>query len=843
MKKRYKFLLFIAVTFLLGVMTACSKEEIDDDIEIYSYDEIDEKEIVIGNDNLEFHFFPETTQFYIVKKSTGHIWRSNPENTSDQGGFRKELESTITLRYNTESGSKTLLNSYALSVEKGNYTYEKLNKGIRVNYTIGNVNKVYYVPRAVPESRFMEFYNRMDKSAQNKISMSYRIYDINNLRKGDDKDALIAAYPDIVNEPVYVMMDGTPEYLIKMAEEKFAEAGYTPEDYEIDAARYESTSTQDIPVFNVSVIYELTDGGLKVSIPLKDIEYRQKYPIVEIRPLPYFGAGSKNDEGFIFVPDGSGAVINFNNGKQAQNSYKSDVYGWDYALNRDAVIDETRVNIPLFGIANNGASFICVMNEGNSYASIEAGVSGSSHDFNYAAANYCLIHSEEMDISAKSDRTVRMFEEKLPDEVLTQEYIFLDDDDYVSMAVAYRGYLMDMFPELKKRSESDLPVAVEIIGAIDRTRHYFGIPFRRPYELTSYEEALAMVKELHSAGITDLSIRYNGWFNGGILHKAPNKVKLVSELGSEKDFKKLVEYTTNNNITLYLVSSIQFVYNNTITDNFIRVRDAAKQVNREIVELQPYNPIYFGKQDDLYTYYLAKPDYYLNNFNAYAKGISEFGANGIAFEDIGEILSADYNRKNPVSREKAKKLQMEKLKELSSGGYNIMINSGNLYAVPYADFIVNVNLATKGYNIIDEEIPFYEIALHGLVSYAGTPINLSPNYEKFLLKTVETGAGLYFSLLDADVFDIQDSRYTNYFASFFNEQKNDAIDLYRSLKDDLGHIYNQYITDHKKLDEGVYMTEYEDGTRVYVNYNERAYNHKDMEIPAKDYVVEGGKQQ
>lgn len=841
MKKRSKFLFIFLITFLLGVMSACSKEETDDKIEVHSYDKIEEKEIVMENDNIEFHFFPETTHFYIVKKSTGHIWHSNPENISDQGGFRKELESTVTIRYNTESGSKTLLNNYGLSIEKGNYTYEKLENGIKVNYTIGNINKVYYIPRAVPESRFMEFYEKMSKSAQNQISMSYRVYDINNLRKSDNKDELIEKYPDIINEPIYVLMDGTPDYLIAMAEEKFAEAGYTPEDYEKDAERYETTSSQDIPVFNVSIIYELKDDGFEVRIPLNEIAYKQKYPIVEIRPLPYFGTGNKDDEGFILVPDGSGAIIKFNNGKESQNTYKSDVYGWDYALNRDAVIDETKANMPLFGISKNGSSFLCIIEEGDSYAYIEADVSGSSHDYNYAAVNYNLIHSELMDITAKSDKTVRMFEDRLPDEVLSQRYIFIDDDDYVTMAKIYRDYLMNSFSELSKRTESDLPVAVEIIGAIDRTKHYFGIPFRRPYELTSYKEALEMINELRSEGITDLSINYNGWFNGGILHKEPSNVKLISELGSKKDFNKLINYTKENDIDLYLATTIQFVYNNSLTDNFIRVRDSAKFVNRKIVELAPYNPVYFARNNDIYIYFLTKPEYYLKNLDSYAKEVSALGANSIAFEDIGEILSADYNKKNPVSREQAKKLQTEKLKELSSKGYNIMIHSGNMYAVPYANFIVDVNLATKGYSIIDEEIPFYEIALHGLVSYAGTPLNLAPNYEKSILKTVETGASLYFSFMAADVFDLQDSRYTNYFASDFSEQKDDAIKLYHKIKTDLGHIYNQFISDHKKLAKGVYLTEYEDGTLVFVNYNERAYTHKGIEIPAKNYIVEGGK--
>ena len=42
----------------------------------------------------------------------------------------------------------------------------------------------------------------MSKSVQSQISMSYRVYDLNNLRKSDDKEALIATYPDIEDEPI-----------------------------------------------------------------------------------------------------------------------------------------------------------------------------------------------------------------------------------------------------------------------------------------------------------------------------------------------------------------------------------------------------------------------------------------------------------------------------------------------------------------------------------------------------------------------------------------------------------------------------------------------------------------
>ena len=109
------------------------------------------------------------------------------------------------------------------------------------------------------------------------------------------------------------------------------------------------------------------------------------------------------------------------------------------------------------------------------------------------------------------------------------------------------------------------------------------------------------------------------------------------------------------------------------------------------------------------------------------------------------------------------------------------------------------------------------------------------------MKTVETGAGLYFTFMDADSFDLRDSRYTNFFSADFNVWKEDTNALYQKMKKDFGHIYNQFITGHEQLAKGVYMTEYEDGTQVIVNYNESAYTHNDKVIPAKDYIVEGGK--
>lgn len=846
MRIKRKLKLLMLICLLLCVVSACSKEEINDEIVIYSYDTLDEEEIVIENNSLELHFDPLTTHFYVVSKSTGYTWYSNPPDADNdpiaQGINKKELMATLSLKYNTESGTPTAMNNFGSSIEKGNYTYEVLDNGIKVQYTIADVDKVYIFPKAVPESRFNEFFLKLDKSAQSKVKMNFKVYDINKLGKKDDKDSLLATYPDLANERMYVLREGIQEYLKQEIEDYFASVGYTQEDYEKDSERYSTTTTSDKPMFNVSVQYELTENGILVSIPLKEIQYKSKYHLVELKPLGFFGAGGVDDQGFIIVPDGSGGLINFNNQKNRQSPYTSNLYGWDYGINRDAVIDETRINMPVFGISNKDASFICVLEQGSSYAYIDADISGRLNSYNAVGANYNLIHTEMMDISAKSDTTVRMFQKKLPDEMISQRYILLNDNTYPKMAVAYREYLLSRYDSLVKQTESKVPVAVEIIGAIDRTKHVLGVPVKRPYALTTYKQTRDITEQLLSYGIDDLRIKYNGWFNDGISHDAPNKVKLISELGSKKDFKNMVKFMDDNDVKLYLQATFQFVYNNSTFDDFLAIRDAAKLVNRELVELYPYHPVWFGEYKDMDMFYLAKPEYYLKNFDSYAKGIAKLGVKNIAFGDIGKTLSADYDDKKEVSREAALKLQQEKMAELKAQGYGMMIESGNLYAVPYADMIVDVNLATKGYNIIDEEIPFYEIALHGLVPYAGEAINLARDYNTNILRSAETGAGLYFIFMEADSFALQDSNYTKYFSSEFSRWTETTKELYTKAKNDFGHLYNQFIIDHKKIDKGVTLTEYEDGTKVIVNYQEKPYTYNQTVIPAKNYVVEGGGQ-
>lgn len=247
--------------------------------------------------------------------------------------------------------------------------------------------------------------------------------------------------------------------------------------------------------------------------------------------------------------------------------------------------------------------------------------------------------------------------------------------------------------------------------------------------------------------------------------------------------------------------------------------------------------IYYGEQNDQNPYYLLKPEIILQNVENLSKAADTYGGAGISLRDIGYELSADYNQKQLVTRENMKKEQVALLNGIKASGQKIMTNMGNDYTLGVTDFITNMDLNGSGYTILDAAVPFYQIAIHGYVNYAGEALNLTADCEEELLKSAEYGAGLYFSLMDADATELQNTKYTQYFGANYEASKDELFAIYTRYQKELGSVFHQRIVDHAILDSGITLTVYEDGTKVYVNYNYDNVTMDGIEIPARDYLV------
>lgn len=833
--------LLIIVAGVLVITLWKEEEEPEKIIQVNAYAG-DTSTMVLENDKLLFELDPSTTQFTITQKDTGAVWYSNPEgggsDPAAQTIEKQKLQSTVLLTYSTINGVDTLYNNYKYSMENQIYEIEQGDDYIKINYSIGDVQKEFVIPPVLSEERMDAYLEVLDKNAVLLIGNYYKKYDINNLGKKDNKEELLERYPMMADTVIYAIRDTTKDAVRKKLQEFFAEIGYTYEEYLADKANDKGETTTDKPVFNMSMTYRLDGEDLVVEVPFNEIQYKEEYPVYYLSILPYFGAGTKEEEGFLLVPEGGGGLIEFNNGKIKQNDYFSNLYGWDMAQDRDAIVHETETSFNVFGISKEDSSFICIMEDGAPYGGIRADVSGKKHSYNYACAEYTLVHREQYDVAETTTGSIYSYEPGLQqDEKIVQRYRFVGSENYVDMANAYSNYLSEKYTGyLAMNDDTTAPVALEIIGAVDKIEQVVGVPVSRPLELTTFDEASAIIDELHAAGMSNMSVKLSGWMNGGVQQKLLDDVKVIRGLGGKKDLQAMVNASNEKGVPVYLNGITNYAKDSDVFDGFFVFTDAARFVSKEKAELYVYNEVSYGKRESQDTYYLLKASIILDMAKNLQSAANSYGA-GVSFEDMGDVLSSDFKRKELVSRQKVLNNQSELLKSMKDEGTAIMINAGNDYAIAYADMVTNMDLGGYEYTIIDKQVPFYQIALHGMVNYTGKPINLAGEYQDEVLKSAEYGAGLSFTIMDETSFTLQNTLYTEYYGAEYASWKDQMIEIYTRYNNELGHVFNQRMTGHEYVAENVAMTTYEDGTRVYVNYSYDDVTVDGTTVTARDYAV------
>ena len=819
----------------------------------------DGKAITITNGKLTLVMDTSTTQFVLTDEN-GREWRSNPAQADidkDQITFpgttaREALSSTLYLTYTPNGSDPVQINNYSRSISKLGYTVTQLDDiSIRVDYSVGNVEQLYKIPKAMTEERRASFEEKMNKNDfTRKLMNRYQKYTPEDVAKLPNRDELLAMYPELANQTLYILKtDGTPTKINKDKrdiEALLAKYEYSDEEFEADSLLVAKQADAEGQVFNVSVIYRLDEADLIVEIPYDQIRYRDEYPITYISPLPMFCAAGPEEEGFLMVPEGGGAIIRYNNGKFSQNGYTANLYGWDYGIERKEAPSETENAFPVFGATVGDASYICILEGASSYATIFADVvkENRMNAFNTVYARYNVIHAAEYSVSNKTAKRVYVYEKQLPADCIRQRYRFVASNNYADMANAYGDYLRESSSELQTaQSGAEIPVNIEIIGAINKKVVKAGMPVDSVVPTSTFAQTRKIMDELAENGIRGLSVRMTGWANGGIRQKVLTGVHVLNELGGENEMKALIAEAQLKNVDIYFDGITCFAYNSGILEGFIPQSHAARYATRDLIHLYPFDIVTYTLAEGKDDYYLVKPSYAKQNATNLINYMKERSGAGIAFRDIGNLLSADYYPSDLVTREQAKKMNVETLAEAKQAGLKVMIKEGNDYAISYADRITDMNLTGQAYGIIDERIPFYQIAIHGMKDYTGKPINLSGDYITMLLECAEYGAGLNFTFMAEDPRVLQDSDYSNYIASGYDAWKDWAIPAMIRYQSEMAGLNQIRIKNHEQISTDVHVTTYTDGTRVYVNYGSDDFAEGSITVPARDYLVVRGDRQ
>ena len=317
-------------------------------------------------------------------------------------------------------------------------------------------------------------------------------------------------------------------------------------------------------------------------------------------------------------------------------------------------------------------------------------------------------------------------------------------------------------------------------------------------------------------------------------------MSVLKELGGQKAMDSLIAAAKAKNVPLYFDGISCFAYDSDWTEGFTAFKDAARLATNEQVRIYPYDQITYLSDDFYDPFYLVKPSYAKQGTDNLIAALEKSQAYGVAFRDIGYLLSGDYNPKSTVTREEVKTMNVQSILDAQDAGQKVMIRAGNDYALAYADIITDMDLQGTKYSILNQMVPFYQIAIHGMKDYTGEALNISGDYVQEFLRCVEYGAGLNFTFIAEDATILQDTRHSTLFGASYTSWKEEALEMAGKYQQAMAGLNQQRIVSHEKLADNVVVTGYEDGTKVYVNYTADAFTVDGLTIDARSYAVERG---
>jgi hypothetical protein len=577
--------------------------------------------------------------------------------------------------------------------------------------------------------------------------------------------------------------------------------------------------------FNIELV--TSDSILTTNIPSNSIKETGEARLKTIRPLPYFGAASEGEEGYMAIPKGVGALCYFR-GKEPRE-YQLPVYSFSGA------------NMPIFGLIRGTGGFAGIITSGQFNAQFNISTNwGAKHKYSIAP-----------------EFILRPFkEDKLLAEDLRTEYHFLPGDqvNWAGIGRCYRQYnfshrgvvplkeRVKQSPELTYASQAMevrlrlgvKPVPYKIVEQTPENEP----PVR---VFLTFKKVRDIINEFHEQGIKETEFCLVGWNTGGHDGRYPQIFPVESSLGGEEELRKTIKHGQS--------LGYQMAAHNCYMDAYRISEDWDEEYIRKKADGQLWKGSQWGGGMS-YGMCLARA------YDLFAKRdlpkIRELGFNGLHYTDVLTIVEPHpcYDPSHPQTLRQDVESR-NRILELCSKTFGGVQSEGSLdFAAHiqgrflYLDVMFgNTGIMQKSY--IDINIPLYASVYHGVVTYNlnSKTFNSLPEETEYL-QNIEYG-GVPMAYFYAQ-FIIEGSGRSNWIGNRdyrYDSQKGlkqAVVGLKQVYSDfqNLKHLQLEFVEGHNQLAKGVFETVYSNGESVVVNYNGSPFQFVSGEtVPARGFKL------
>ncbi len=590
----------------------------------------------------------------------------------------------------------------------------------------------------------------------------------------------------------------------------------------------------------VTLAYEarLNGGSLEVSMPsylISDpgevyktsksgkvsLDKDKSCIIAEIYLFPNLGA-TRSDTGLagaLLVPDGTGALIDFQSRKFVNSQYIAPIYGTDIALhngfdsNVRAEMNKPKVAFPVYGVIREGNTMLAVIDQGETQADVVASRAGVQTGFNTVSVRYTYRMKYKVITNSSTGDGYLNYTSYAVTEPRKVIYTF-GTGDYVDMAAQYRSYLMEK--NGLTRLNGDAPaLQLNIVGG-DIESGMLGDTF---IAMTTFSQAEDILRWFGEKGVSGMEVTYTGWSKLGESIEYPKRFPVASALGGQSGLKDFAGTASDLHADVYLL------------DNYVNLHNTlGLSLGKNTIYNIQGNPLYDGA--------FANSSYMSSAYADEKEKYQSLGIAGLQEQGVGKVLITDYAKSAPMSREEVKDAQRELLKQMVQDFGTVRLTSANAYAL-MDDAVVTQLPASSWLTMLDESVPFYTIALHGLVDYLGGDYMDFYEQRSQLLDAIAKGGNVSFTLTWENTEKLAMADTAAYYSTTFDLWKDDVLAVWQELKPYLDATRSQFITGHEKLSEGVTLTTYENGVQVLVNNTDSAYSWNETEVAPRSFRMKG----
>lgn len=588
--------------------------------------------------------------------------------------------------------------------------------------------------------------------------------------------------------------------------------------------------------FTLSV--SLTDTGFVAEVLEESIIEGDTHKVSGFYLYPFLGYSKLGKrEGYMVIPDGSGAIINLedNDGEYTQ-PFSNYIYGQNIGIDEknvptlfkgmNIVKPAENILMPIFGMVHTDSRIgvLGIVEGGGEYSSkIEAYPNGAVTAYDWITAKFIYRQSYNQSMSQSTGSIVVLQNERNHfDARIRYEFVNGDDATYTGLAKQYRNYLFET-DQLEKKAE-EFSMRLDFLGLEQKD----GLLFKENVVMTTIEDIQNIFNELTDLGVTNILSVYKGWQKGGISTGLPiTDFKTDKALGGNSELKDLLASLEDSAIKLYL-------YNDPLrmdaSVNSLLKYSVVKKLNKRVYEESTYKPV-------VETYNYLLPNKITELVEKLEKQYLKNDLSNIMMGGISNNIFS-YSLKGKITDRIKTASDFEQIISNSQKSFNLLLEQPFSYLWKYTDVYLDTPLTGSHYNFTDENIPFLSIVLKGTVPMYSQYINFEANKTENFLRLIEQGVLPSFYLTMEDPAELVYTNSSDLYSSRYDLYKNEVVNYYDELQEVYQLIQGATIENHSKI-EDVAVVEYSNGVKVYVNYSSKTKSVDGVTIDALSYKVGG----